>query len=217
MGLERCHPSPSRRNGQVLEEQSSQPPPLEGVGDHEGDFRPARPGQAVVAGDRAQAAVDLGDQGQAVAVVDPGEAFDLLLTQMGVGPEEPPVDRLAGQVLVEGRQGLGVGRANRPDVTYRAVGQQDVTLALCGIAAGRLGGLGSCHGFVSSVIKTLRTERLTPTGSNDPSCSPPAALSVPFPYGEVVTAVEIGVVARWRGQANDIRFCLWEDRTNDCR
>ena len=112
--------------GQFVEQQRTDPVVLVLVGDHERHLGLGLPGHAVEAAHGDQAVAGRGHQGQAVDVVHRREALDLALRQRRVEREEPQVDRMGRQELVEGDEARRVVGPNRPDVIAQAPGASDV-------------------------------------------------------------------------------------------
>ena len=115
LGKERGDPPLAGRQGQPLEQPGPDAVVLVLVGHHEGHLGlfGAPP---VVAGDARESPVHHGHQGQPVPVVEAGEPLDLDRREPGVGPEEPEAHRVRRQPQVEGAEGVGVGRADGPDL-----------------------------------------------------------------------------------------------------
>ena len=133
-GVEAGDPVLPGRRRQVLQQQRPESPVLELVGHHEGGFGRVGVLQPFVASHRHDPLAPRGHQRHPVVVVDRGEVLDLGGAQRGVGREEPVLDRLGRQSLVEGPQPIGVLGRDGPDVHRLAVHQDDI-----GFPVGRRG------------------------------------------------------------------------------
>ena len=125
VGDETPHPAFAGGRSDVFEHDRGQATALVTVLDHEGDLGLLR-GDLVVTHHGDQGVRDRGDQGHTLLVVDRGEAFHVAVGQLGVGREEPVVDRLRREPGVELAQQVGVVSGDGAQVRGAAVGQNDV-------------------------------------------------------------------------------------------
>ena len=116
---------------EVLEQDRADSLALHVVRDVEGHLG-ARGLDAVEAADTDDLAVEDRDQGDAVVVVDVGEAVDVTVAQLTERGKDAEVDGLVGLAVVELPQPVRVSRRDRADVRNRAVPEHDVGLPLDG-------------------------------------------------------------------------------------
>jgi hypothetical protein len=103
--------------------------------------------RAFVPDDADDVVADRRDDRASVDVVHGREAVDVAVAELGVGREEPEVDRLCRQAGVERTQRLGVARDDRTEVGGAAVAQHHVGLPV--------GGIGPVH------VRRLSTRAVT--------------------------------------------------------
>src|SRR5262245_54956927 len=114
---------------EAIEEDAAQAVPLPSILDEEGNFGHSLVlGRAFVAYDRDENAVDLGDEGQAIPIVDVGEVVRPLGRQGRQAPEKTQVHRLGAEPSRKLHEPGLIARPDWPDVNDRAVGEADVAL-----------------------------------------------------------------------------------------
>ena len=146
-------PLPSR-SGEVFQQDGPQASALMVVTDHECDLR-LRPIDPVVATHPDDLPGHQRDQRDPVHVVNIREPNEVLLRQSGVRSEEPVVDRLRGEGVVEDRQRIVVVGPDRPDVADPAIAENDIGFPVLGVLfRHRLRG----HGSTVSIARS-RTRR----------------------------------------------------------
>lgn len=135
------------------------------VSDGESHLGLVTAGRPVVAGDPDELAVDEGDKGQAVEVVNAGEVLELGLRQRPMKREEAEVDGLVRQAGVQRPDELAVGGNDGPDRGCSAVGEENVGLEIDRVAGRllrrrdpvrRLGVTPACVGIHRSALRLPR-------------------------------------------------------------
>ena len=134
-------PFGARDDREVLEQQRAEPAALLVVVDGERDLGLVGP-DAVVARDRDDLVAELRDERHVLVVVDARHPFELRRGRSRHRREEPQVQRLVAQTLVEAEDDRLVVGADRPDLQRAAVGEDDVALPFRRIGPRRL----RCHG-----------------------------------------------------------------------
>ena len=141
--------------------------PLPVVGDH--DRRLGRAlGRAHEARDADAASARLGvdrHQRLVVVVVDAGQVVEIALGQLGLGPEEPPVLRLAAEPAMPLGQRLAVGRLDRADEDARAVAQLDLVDHARAIAGDCRTARGTVRSFTGGPSRRRSPARGGPRGA----------------------------------------------------
>ena len=135
-------PRPRR---EVLEQHGGQPATVVGVVDEERHLGLGPVPPAVVAGDPDELVAAQRDEGEAVDVVDVGEALEVALGEPRARAEVAEVDALGRLPLVEGREPRPVVGTDRSHVGGGAVGQHDV-----GLEGRRVARLGAAPATVPS-------------------------------------------------------------------
>ena len=126
LGFERRDAAGASDLGQPLEKARPDALALKSVFDGEGDLGAVRPtGQPEVMRDRHDAPGRLADEGEHTVVVHAAESGGPLRVDLRQR-EEPEVQAVGGEPLVEGQQRRGVLRANGPQAQRRSRAQDDV-------------------------------------------------------------------------------------------
>ena len=116
----------ARRRRQVLEQDRAESAPLLIVLDRERDLRLRRSRGAVVARDRHEIVAELGHDREPAVSVDHGEVLELGGGRSRDGREEPEVQRLAREPLVEPEELIVVVGTDPTQVHRPTVGEDDV-------------------------------------------------------------------------------------------